>query len=410
MNHRPRTFLVGFWVAAALCTQGRSSEAGPPNVPVSFDRPAVAHLIGNVEQGSNASILKVAYFASRKPHPCAGSDALGMLADAIRAEPDGSKRRLVLESVYAFGCFRVGSVSLDPGLAMYEHIFAPQSGYLRVDAAKVVGAAMQDCLGALAGMEMAPKWFERKTQLLLLVARAYVEHPEIPFADLDFGRAMEWGVDIDRVARCIHKALDGQPGRSYTTLKRAAVVLEAVRPEESLSLLESAKPLLSEKDAEEVERFYRHYVGRLTAARRFDEAAAAQARATKLTGTGAASLMVLKYRKGDRAAVTEGIHALAYVTVDEKELRDLVDLLIEEKQLGVAEFALRSYLAAPRRRVSGPDLWARYTLASLLVQEAHVAEAREVAGSPWTEAELDTPMARIYYRRLKDLRTRLSRP
>src|SRR5258708_27995095 len=83
--------------------------AGACQAPTTFDEDTVRRLIRTVEQGHNATTLKIAYFGRRTTHPFPTTEGFELLKEALVKEPAGSRRWFALQMVRGFAGFRIGA-------------------------------------------------------------------------------------------------------------------------------------------------------------------------------------------------------------------------------------------------------------------------------------------------------------
>ena len=394
---------------ASLCLVAlRASSPAPPSVPKVFTREVVQGLIDEVEVGTNAAVLKVPYFVSRRKHPLPKDEGAKMIKAAADAEEVGSKRWVMLVSIYAFGRSRMLRGLERLARDAYDDLFQSQIEALNPDTVRIVNVAMVDFL-----RDFGKCWFDSVTRSpegirsLGRVAQLYLERPELCLVDLDFGPAMKEldGVEGAREAldKVVAAAREGEKGGTYVVLKRSALIYKPWKQSRALELLQQAEPLLPQDDAPETERFYGHVVDLLVHAKRMDDAVATQKRLVALSGRGQVRLMSLREQAGEKDVFAAGVTAVDFTKIGEKELQELFQTLRAEKKPDVAQSALRAYLGADRDRDPRYELWARFTLGSLLAR-TKPKEAEAVVAANRLKPPFRTVKARMYFGRLERLR------
>lgn len=390
-------FINRFFLLLAVVPFSFVAAGAPRNVPKTFDHATVTELVRKVEVGTNANILKVAYFVGRRPHPCSRNEGLKLIAKAIACENVGSRRWIILKTLYAFGNFREAAGSANDGFAAYQELFAQELKAYAPDTSRDLNVAMGDFLNVL-GLSSAEVWRNAKeiSPIILQVAELYVNHMDLSHVELSFDHASRRLAMPAGLEAIVNRALEGEKGGNYIVLTRCAIVLKRWKPHRALGLLLSAEPLLPTKDAAKVQRFYGHMVDLLLRMKRTSEAITAQEKVVRLTGAGRARLMLLRHQNGEKNAIQDEIDSINYTTIDPKEISDMVDFLSRAKQSDATIRVLSGYLEAKREREPGDELWARYRLASLLVFKKRPDDARQVLTVNDLRGPFDTARARIY--------------
>jgi hypothetical protein len=303
---------------------------------------------------------------------------------------------LILSDVYAFGSFRLKTTSTDKGFEVFDELFADQVKHYTPDNARELNVAMADYLETLGSNKGGTSYCSPKgISALENLARLYLSHPEIDFIELDFSQILRRNGAKDAVNSVIGKAIEAPDGTGYAVLSRSAYVWRSLDSKRALELLKKAEPLLPQNDQSECRRFYTAYVDLLVKASDFAQAVETQAKLVKLTGAGQQRLAVLQYQAGDKDAITRSIAAIDYANLSEEDLRELVAALLKAKQSDSVIAVLNGYVAAPRARDVAQELWARHTLAGLLLARKETAEALVVLKSLPPETDKDTPRSRM---------------
>jgi len=400
------------WVVLAALLLCDGAASGPPKVPKVFTREVVQDLIDRVDEGANAALLRVPFFVP-KHHPCSRQEGLEMVKQALKAESVGSKRWVLLKIIYAFGqCRRwvgVDEVALDA----YSEVFASQLERFRDDTARIVNVALADFL-----RELVPRKrriglpTDRTLEAVQRAAQLYVAHSELCYTEPNFGPALKklraMKADLAPLNEALEATLDGEKEPSFHVLTRAALVYKSWQPERALELLRQAEPRLPKDNADEAVRFYGHFVDLLVARKQTDDAIAAQKQLVALTGRGQVRLLALREASGDKTGGQSTLSSIDYATIGERELRELVDGLNQERKCGEAMAGLQAYRDAQRERSPGYELWARWSLGSMLLVSKRPDEAKQVANVGHLSPPFRTTMARMYYHRLDRLRRRIA--
>jgi len=384
--------------------------AGPPPVPKAFTRDVVQELIEKVDVGHNAVLLKVPYLVSRRKHPFQHHEGLKMMGEAAKSEEVGSKRWILLKSLYAFGRRQRGGF-LDT--TTYGELFRSQLDRSNSEASREVNVALADFL---TGFKSCPYPHTIRSveaaKTMELAAALYLAWPELRHTELDFGPVLKKAEGVNAVSEALDRAasaaLAGERGKTYVVLKRAGMMYKPWKPEAALALFRQAEPLLDCKNADEVERLYRHLVDALAGLKRLDEALATQKKLKHLTGRGQVRLLVLREQVGQKGALEQGLAAMDYGNIGEKELYKLCSALAQDEKYDEMTLALTHYLGASRQRDPGYELWARYRLASILATHKKFEEAKKAASAGHLKPPFRTVMARVYHRRLVKFAGRLS--
>lgn len=402
------TSVLGF--AAALGFLARATLADPPPVPKAFTREVVQELIAKVDVGYNAVLLKVPYLVSRRKHPFPHHEGLRMMREAVKSEEVGSKRWILLKSLYAFGTRQRGGF-LDN--KTYGQLFRSQLDRPNAQASRDVNVALVDFLTGLKSCPYPATIRSAQTaKTMELAAALYLVWPALRYRELDFGPALKKAEGVTAVRDALDKAasatLAGENGKTYVVLKRAGMLYKPWKPEAALALLQQAEPLLDREDTDEVERLYTHLVDALLALKRLDKALAAQEKLNDLTGRGQVRLLALREQAGQKGALGQGLAAMDYAQIGEKELYEFCNNLSRDRKYDEMVLALTHYLDASRRRDPGYELWARYRLAGILANRKKFEEAEKIAAASHLKPPFKTARARVYHRRLAKFAGRLS--
>jgi len=383
------------------------SSAAPPPLPAAFTPHEVGRLVRDVAVGGHAALLKTPYFLSRRPHPCSRAEGLWIISEALAEESQGTRRWVLLKSIYAFGCLRTGPTFRRNGFRAYNELFTAQLAQCDPDVSAEVCVAMDDCLRAIGIRRVRARALrDDAVEVLGLVARLYLTRPDLGHVELDFApaasrlRRVGGRKALDAAVRTA-LADDGKP--SYWKLTRAALVYESWRPEEALALLQSAEDKLPQGDAKEAQRFYNHMIDILVATKQREQAVAAADRLMRLTGRGGARLALLRESTDGGAALERWIDHVDYANVSEKELDEAVMMLRQAGQTTAMETVLSRYLGAERTRDLGYELWARYRLGCLLLTRKAVPEARMVLLGDHLDRQPQTSRANMYRHRIQQL-------
>ena len=81
----------------------------PPHMPPVFNKKVVAYLIADIDKNRSDVVLRVGYFGRRRKPLLPFEDGLQLVKIALAREKAGSRRWLLLESVYAFGAFSISA-------------------------------------------------------------------------------------------------------------------------------------------------------------------------------------------------------------------------------------------------------------------------------------------------------------
>ena len=383
------------------------SHAAPPPVPAAFTPDEVSRLVRDTAVGGNAALLKAPYFLSRRPHPCSRAEGLWIISEALAEESQGTRRWVLLKSIYAFGCLRTGPTFRRDGFRAYNELFTAQLAQCDPDVSAEVCVAMNDCLRAIGSRRVRARALSDDTvEVLGLVARLYLTRPDLGHVELDFAPAVSrlrqvGGREVlDAAART---ALADDDKHSYWKLTRAALVYKPWRPEKALALLQSAEDKLLQGDAKEAQRFYDHMIDILVATKQRGQAVVVAERLTRLTGRGGARLALLRDSTDSGAALERWIDHVDYTKVSGKELDEAAMMLRQAGQTAAMETVLSRYLGAERTRDLGYELWARYRLGCLLLTRKAIPEARKVLLGDHLDRQPQTSRANMYRRRIQQL-------
>ncbi len=332
-----------------------------------------------------------------------------MLEDAASSAPVGSKKWILVKSIYAFGRCRLHRGLDRIARDAYEQLLVGQTERFNSSASRAVNVALADFLKDFGSCKQhGVTRCAEGTRVLGRAVQLYLDRPELCHVELDFSSAVKEleGIDGAREALddLVKGALDSQREPSYVVLKRSALVYKSWEPGRALKLLRQAEPLAPHEDADEMERFCGHLVDLLVEAELLQDAIVAQKTLMELTGRGQVRLMLLREQAGEKDAVSVGLAALDCTRIHEQELRRLFETLKAGRRFDMAQLALANYLQADRQREPGHELWARFRLAGLLVSDKKLAEARRIANTEHLKPPFNTVMARMYYRRLETLR------
>lgn len=165
---------------------------------------------------------------------------------------------------------------------------------------------------------------------------------------------------------------------------------------------------MSDDNEQEMTAFYTRYVAHLVNQDRLEEATAAQQRAVEKTGGGRERQALLRHMTGDEEALDNEVRELNFSSIPDENLKEFVEIMLKRKEIDPAIISLQRYLATPRVRDLGHEYWARFTLANLLIHKGNTEEARASLQFENAPDNRTTPMARIYFARIDQLRKRFT--
>jgi hypothetical protein len=223
-------------------------------MPATFDEVTLKRLLGAIDQGNNASILKFGYFMRNSD----ASLGLSLLQQAIKSENAGSKSWFLLHSLQGFAAFHVGGSSPDVGFGSYSTIFRQPRRAKEADAVLVLGRTLNEFLQGVTGVFRSNGLQEDKgTHKVLLEAWDAYAFYLAEAGEEGYGKHLQepnWrevievsGIDKSGLLPLVNKALDDRKVyKSYGLLTTAAWLLKDAEPQRAIALLQQAKPLLPE--------------------------------------------------------------------------------------------------------------------------------------------------------------------
>ena len=424
---------IGVWMAllplAALLSTPASASA--PQLPASFDKPLVQSLIEHVDEGQNAIILRMGYFARRGPQPFDQQAGLALLSDAVQKAETGSKKWFLLKSMQAFALLHVAGGDPGKAFAAYQAVFEEAGKAEQAGAVPALDHALYEFtvempgdLGVRRGrgLDAAQAALPAAVTAYLLVLHDQLPQP-YPIRWMRAIGAVVQGAKLgakqaDAIGKPVMDAVsDPAFPRSYALYEMAAAVVQACDPDhpdraEKLLRVGIALPAVAGQGAE---RGYDDLVRLLTAQGRLKDAVAAQRERVERTGTGYAGLLDLYGRLEDIAGVSEVVRTVQAPGVADSELVDtaavLARLAAGDKTFGSACSQaidlLSRYLTRQGPRDIGQELRARFILAEIYASQGKAADARKVIDGAQAKPPFASALPRRCYTALQMLRDRL---
>ena len=416
------------WVFAAMLVAwdlvpvARAAEQPPP-MPKQFDRATVVELLASVDEGHNAAVLKVGYFARRARNALPPSEGLALVGEALSAEKAGTPRWFALQSVMAFGAFRAGPGYRDAGYAAYDALLstAAESRHCEPTTVRLVQRSLKEFAVTLLG-NYGVQWFHVEEKAGPVLAKALSAYVVLASASepgpyvVPWKRLVEATWSRKTLQPVAERALlDPAVTKNSAVLKALAGVL-AGHPDRAVTLLRRAKERLPKKDSPDALAVCDALVDALVAAQRGQEAVAVQKERIRESNTGRARLIVLEYDAGNRKALGEIVRTLPAQGVGAGETNDVAEALygLYRKHTGARnalaaeiEWLLTGFLGSPGPRPTAEELRARMTLASVMADEGKHAESLAAADTGGITVPPAGTRERWLYDTLAQLRLRL---
>ncbi|MBV9467741.1 MAG: hypothetical protein JOZ57_00685 [Abitibacteriaceae bacterium] len=428
---------IGSRDGAVAAPEAVKTQAPPPRpvrleMPAAFDQATVQQLLDTVEQGRNATILKIGYFMRRGQPPLPVEQGYELLRNAINKERVGSRRWFTLEEVRGWAAYRSKDIAPDEGFEAYAAIFDHAGEAKAAGAGYVLNQAIHEYVLSVLGhfQRLGLIGSEQTRDVLFKAWTAYATYLS---QNKPVGREPYWSEAIEKsglqeefLPKVESLLADKTVPKTYGLLTTAAVVLRPTQSERAVELWQQAKPLLPQAESREVARYYDILVQWLTADAKgadgqldtikMQAAIGVQQERVKLTGHGVAKLATLYVQQQDDGGLQHLLAQFPPQTADERELVAIGGALMAQYREGntssqrYAEWGrelLSRYLAAPRTRAVESELETRVRLGSALILLKQFDRAQEVLDVQQIKPPLNTPEAQGYYAEAQGLLNRL---
>ena len=385
----------------------RAEDVAPAGTALTFDRDAVIRMIENIDGDHNATLLRLLYFGSHEKHLFPKESALPLLRGAIEEADTGSRRWFLLETVEAYGLFRMGKETRAGAYDAYGAIFSQTQDAEKSGAVDAAEQAIHDYALTLQGM-YGPKHFESEWGTAgEVLAKALQQHlsfikaGEPVRADIPWTAAVKETFRPEQFPEIMDTALrdSGMP-RTYELLVVAAAIYERKDPGRAAQLLVEASRM--NEPGGKAGIVAPAEVNALVAADRWKDAAAAQDILVKQTGKGGGRLAWLCLKAGDRESFKKDLAALEQPDAAEPDVMQLAEILAQMRdsdpaspvgRQAVAISLLSNYLGVERPRTIYYEVNARLLLAHLYLDSRRPAEARKTVEAQKLTEAMPRPLA-----------------
>jgi len=425
-------FMVVPLLAVLLASKGTADTQGPPPMPV-FDKATVQKLLDHVEDGKNASILKIGYFRGHRRPPFPVADGYALLKEDIAQAKPESRRWFLLQSLRVWAAIRLDSSTRSEGLTTFEQLCCLVASAEHAGASDILQETISDFtdeiqMGNIRGVRVDHAIKEQAEGGLVKAFEAYWDGLKRGQDDND---TPDWGGAAKADDLQLHYSPDchcsKEPGEApkprgvveliehdlqdprfahnYWMLKNAALFYGYSAPAHSLELLQRARPVVPSQNPAETHWLLSNLVDALESNQKLPEAIAVQKDAIKLTGRGQAKLVCLYAENFDKDDYNSALSALMAPTANEQEINEAIDLMLNSKPMqhsygdttNDAKNLLTSYLSVQRPRSVEQELLARIQLSDILVSRRKFADAKAALSLAGIQAPpADTEASALY--------------
>jgi tetratricopeptide (TPR) repeat protein len=406
-----------FGLALSFLTPVNSAVSPQPKMPPKFDRETMQHLLDKAEQGDNAALLKIDYFASRRVQVLSTTEGYRLLKQAVDGAPVNSRRWFILQSIRGFAGLRLGQGWSDDGVNAYEEIFDQASHALTSNASNVLQRAVYELVVTVPGDYGK---LSVKSPLLLKAYSTYLaslQQPNHARLDIPWAEAIDVLGDDEKFIEVANKVLgEAATSKNYQLLWAAAAAYQKHSPEQAIKLLLQAKPLIGNGNKRQVQSFYSNLVKLLAANGRVTEALETQQESIKISNQGWAKLVSLSLQNKDETAFKSTMVSVSAPEVPESEIMDTAstlffasdDLIDRKLAWDEAIQLLTSYLNVPRTRSPEQELQARLMLARAYKLRNKIEDAKAILTLERFAMPLPTRLAQLRYNAARQLLNELN--
>jgi hypothetical protein len=375
---------------------GRSSNRVEPMPPTSFDKATVQHFLDTIDEGRNASMLKVLYFMAHRPQALPIEEGYALAKAAAAQEQVGSKRWFYLQSVCAFAALDLGPDKREEGFTAYSAIFEHAAEAEKVDALYALQRSIYEYVGAMPSVNVLTEATLKPAVGVLL--KAYTAQLALLKGNKPYEFEPNWDAAFvhtiadRRFGELTEKAL-ADPKMPHTTafVKLTATAMRYYDPFRAITLLQQAKGMVPRHDTEQLDQVYSMLIEQKWDLGQHKEAIATQQEAIQRLGYGRGNLARLYLRNHDlkayEATVAELEQAALRADSDERDITEAATILLrlhhddratEERAHAQGAQILESYLKTPRQRDIETELGSRLALADYDLAQGKTAEAKAV--------------------------------
>ena len=284
-----------------------------PNLNIEFDRPTVARLINQIDQGQNFPLLKVGYFLGHRNPSFPVDQGIALLEARVEKEPRASKRWLLMQWLRAFGSLRQSEAGRDKALLVYGGIFDAVLLNPSISAPDVVEHIIQDYVffvpsdyikGDNGFNDNAEKPLLRALQVYFRLGSPNGKW-QPNWVDAVYRTFPEKEVWLDAINAAITNKRVPKNFNFYLSAAQVVRSLNTSRDQKladkAVELLAKAKPLLP-ADPAEIERFYIEQTALFQSVNRDKETLFTLRERVAKTGQGQAELLLLLQRTDNKDA------------------------------------------------------------------------------------------------------------
>ena len=390
-----RRVITCCWIVAGWAAAARGAE--PPETahvlpsdqavrdPVTFER-----LLSGVEVGSNASVLKFAYFLHHRVTAPTAEGALLRLQGAWSAEKPANLRWYCIASVAAFAEMRSVPQQMSAALRDYGRLFEQCRPDMPSGAGRVLRATIREFNMSvhrglpLTAAERANPYSDSVAPVRDVLLKAYQAYFRLLRTARDGSPEPEWEGALglaafdSRFRETAERAIaDTKLPKSAALFRAEAAAFEVSDLARSVDLLRQGSSLLHDTSSSEVRDYYQILTRQL-----FDEgdlqgAVKAQKEEVDRFGWGRDGLLLLCLKAGDAPQAAQVLRDLTQPAADEDDVLHCALALVRidngksgktEFRAGYLEPILTAYLQSNRRRDNLKDVQARLLLARCCVQ------------------------------------------
>lgn len=376
-------------------------------LPSIVDQATVQGFLDDIEKPRASSTLKRGYFARRGQPAFPFDQALALVDAAIAKEPVGSKRWFELQDVRGYAILKTRILAPQEGMAAYGAIFDAADKAAASDALYPLRVSIAEYAGYIGN-------FNRKDEVqgepqakrsLLKAWNAYALTAVLPMrghtAPPNFTRAFAvFGSDDDTLATVEKTLSDPKTPRSFELLVTGAALVAPKQPDQALTWLKDAKPLLPSSSTQDpalaslaintTARYYDLLVGLLQSSNRLDQAIIAQGERITRTGGGYGQLWELLGRIGDTNGQNAVLSKLKSSDVSSREVLRASNTigqfaLLADPLPGGPEAAasvLQALLSPGRKRTPEEEMQARVWLGAYFLRTQQADKAKAVVTMP----------------------------
>jgi tetratricopeptide (TPR) repeat protein len=387
-------------------------------MPAVFDRATVQRLVDHIEDGQNAVVLKIGYFARRTKGPFPAEQGYPLLNAAAESAAVGTKRWILLEAVRGFAGLRLSPGDAIDAVQAYHALFQGIGhGPIASEDAPLLQRAIYEFVASIPGATRYRSLGDTATadQALEDAVACYVQllkqREPGPYR-IPWSAAVQAFWNNRQAAGPAIAALNNPKFPKSEALFRLAV--ELVAPwdaKQAVEYLEQSKPGLGSSRAD-ITTYYTERVNLLVAQKELPEAISAQQKLVALNGSGSAGLAFLYEQAGDKKSMNTVLDDLTKPSASGVDMVDAAEGLYERYMRSPHDFPdyaerataiLQAYLARNPREHVEQELRARLILAHIDSAGGDPTGASAVLKAEKARPPFKTVTARMEYEAVQGL-------